>query len=128
MPIGQGSKRYRHGFLLVCILVFGIAGRASAWGQIQAGQDSGATVAEAAQPLPDRDTGNGPPLASDAVAEPVYQLEGLTVRKISFEGVDPARLAPLPGQLPQAAGVPLSLEKLKSSLRELFATGQYEDI
>jgi outer membrane protein assembly factor BamA len=78
--------------------------------------------------LPDRDTGNGPPLASDAVAEPVYQLEGLTVRKISFEGVDPARLAPLPGQLPQAAGVPLSLEKLKSSLRELFATGQYEDI
>jgi len=42
--------------------------------------------------------------------------------------VDPARLGPLSSGLPQAVGEPLDLEKLKSSLRQLFATGLYEDI
>ncbi|MGA2847646.1 MAG: POTRA domain-containing protein [Terracidiphilus sp.] len=50
------------------------------------------------------------------------------MKKISFEGVDPARLAPLAGNLPQAVGAPLGLEMLKSSLRKLFATGLYDDI
>ena len=128
MPIGQRSNRFSYGFLLVCILVFGIASRTIVWSQNQPGQASHTMVAEAAPALSNAHLADGSPLASDAIAEPVYQFEGLPVRKISFEGVDPVRLAPLPSQLPQAAGAPLSLEKLKSSLRELFATGLYEDI
>jgi outer membrane protein assembly complex protein YaeT len=50
------------------------------------------------------------------------------VRRISFERVAAVRLAPLPGHLSQAEGMPLSRENLKRSLRQLFATGLYEDV
>jgi outer membrane protein assembly complex protein YaeT len=52
----------------------------------------------------------------------------MPVRRISFEGVDPERLAPLPGHLPQAEGAPLSSLELRRSLRQLFATGLFETI
>ena len=55
-------------------------------------------------------------------------FRGLTVRSIAFEGVDAARLTPLPNQLTQQAGVPLDPEKLRASLRQLFATGLYETV
>jgi len=50
------------------------------------------------------------------------------VRRISFEGVSAVRLIPLPGQLAQAEGTPLNREELKRSLRQLFATGLYENV
>ena len=50
------------------------------------------------------------------------------MRRISFEGVAADRLVPLPGHLSQAEGAPLNREQLKSSLRQLFATGLYEDV
>jgi outer membrane protein assembly complex protein YaeT len=50
------------------------------------------------------------------------------VRSISFEGVAVSRLAPLPGHLAQAEGTPFSPEKLKKSLRQLYATGLFETI
>jgi len=50
------------------------------------------------------------------------------VRRISFEGVSEARLAPLPGHLAQAEGAPLDPEAIKRSLRQLFATGLLETI
>jgi outer membrane protein assembly complex protein YaeT len=53
---------------------------------------------------------------------------GLPVRVIGFEGVSSERLVPLPGHLPQAEGAPLSEDKIRSSLRQLFATGLYESI
>jgi outer membrane protein insertion porin family len=56
------------------------------------------------------------------------EWQGLIVRRIDFTGVSAARLDPLPGHLAQAEGVPLSAEALKQSLRQLFATGQYETI
>jgi len=128
MPIGQGSKRPSHGFLLVCILVLGMVTGSRGWGQIDGALDSRAMAGDSAPELPRMDFVGGPSLASDTESEPVYQYEGLQVKKISFEGVDPVRLAPLPRNLPQAVGSPLSLEQLKSSLRQLFATGLYEDI
>jgi len=53
---------------------------------------------------------------------------GLTVRRISFEGVPASRLDPLPGQLAQVEGAPLNAEDMRKSLRQLYATGLYETI
>ncbi len=54
--------------------------------------------------------------------------QGLPVRHISFVGVSPERLAPLTGQLAQAEGEPLNRADLEKSLRQLFATGLFENI
>ena len=56
------------------------------------------------------------------------QWQGLPVTSISFEGVAVKRLTPLAGHLAQAEGKPLSREDVKTSLRQLFATGSYENI
>ena len=61
-------------------------------------------------------------------SSPILQWEGLPVRSISFEGVPADQLRPLSGRLPQAVGAPLTEDDLKSSLRQLYATGLYETI
>jgi outer membrane protein insertion porin family len=66
----------------------------------------------------------GPQSASAAL----YQWTGLTVRNISFEGVAENRLDPLPARLPQAKGEPLSPDRIRESLRQLFSTGLYENV
>jgi len=53
---------------------------------------------------------------------------GLTVQRISFEGVPAQRLTRVAGHLPQAVGRPLDLENLRNSLRELFSTGLYDTV
>jgi outer membrane protein insertion porin family len=53
---------------------------------------------------------------------------GMTVRHIAFEGVTAERLAPLPQHLAQAEGAPLTEENLKTSLRQLYATGLYDTL
>lgn len=68
------------------------------------------------------------PASENPEAGPLDQLEGLPVRRISFEGISPERLAPLPAQLAQLVGTPLTREKLQASLRQLFATGLYGDV
>ena len=65
---------------------------------------------------------------TEAGADSLAQWEGLPVRRISFEGVSAGRLTPLPGHLTQAEGTPLNREELKRSLRQLFATGLYENV
>jgi len=55
-------------------------------------------------------------------------FRGLIVRSVAFEGVDAARLTPFPSQLAQQAGAPLDPEKLRASLRQLFATGLFETV
>jgi outer membrane protein assembly factor BamA len=68
-----------------------------------------------------------PPLPEPA-PESLVRWEGKPVRSISFEGVAADRLEPLPGHLAQAVGAPLNQERLKESLRRLFATGIYETV
>jgi len=63
---------------------------------------------------------------SEADAMSLWQ--GRTVKRISFEGVDAARLEPLPSHLWQAVGAPLSAENLEKSLRQVFATGLFETV
>ncbi len=48
--------------------------------------------------------------------------------RIEFAGVGVARLAPLPAELEQRAGQPLAGERVRSSLRRLYATGLYDSI
>jgi outer membrane protein insertion porin family len=59
---------------------------------------------------------------------PFAQWEGRPVRSITFEGVSPDRLAPLPGHLPQAEGAPLREDDIRRSLRQIFSTGLYDSI
>jgi outer membrane protein assembly factor BamA len=50
------------------------------------------------------------------------------VRQISFEGIPADRLVTVKNKLPLVEGKPLDPADLKSSLRQLFATGLYEDV
>jgi len=52
---------------------------------------------------------------------------GLPMHHISFEGVDPSHLDPLPATSP-SRGAPLNPEDVRKSLRQLFATGLFETI
>jgi outer membrane protein insertion porin family len=58
----------------------------------------------------------------------VFQLQGLKVDAIRFEGVVFAPDDALPKMLPQQAGQPLDPEKVRESVRRLFATGRYRTI
>jgi len=96
-----------HCSILTAVLMFGLPWSICAWSQAY----SPPQVTEAAQ-------------ETDALG----QWQGQMVRRISFEGVDPARLDPLPAQLPQTVGAPLAADNVRRSLRQLFQTGLYETI
>jgi outer membrane protein insertion porin family len=53
---------------------------------------------------------------------------GLQVVSISFDGVSADLLKPLPEQLAQQPAAPLDPEKIRESLRSLYATGLYQTI
>jgi len=69
-----------------------------------------------------------PPAMAQSAAGSLLKWSGLKVSSISYAGVAADRLAPLPGQLAQAEGQPLSPENIRESLRQLFSTGLYETI
>jgi outer membrane protein insertion porin family len=58
----------------------------------------------------------------------LFAWSGLNVVKVNFEGVGEDLLKPLPGQMAQQAGSALDPEKVRASLRSLYATGLYETI
>jgi outer membrane protein assembly complex protein YaeT len=103
-----------YGFLLSCLLAFGISGGTSVWSQ--------SVTSRAGS------SGAGDDPAAKAPSDSLTQLEGLPVRRISFEGVSTDRLASLSGHLAQAEGTPLRRENLKRSLQQLFSTGLFETI
>ena len=55
-------------------------------------------------------------------------LQGLPVRKISFEGVGADRLQGVSDRLSQSVGAPLVRENLAGSIRQLYATGLFETV
>ncbi len=61
-------------------------------------------------------------------AAQLFAWQGQLVRSITFTGVQPNRLDPLPGHLPQQAGQPLNSSSVEHSLRQLFATGLYDTL
>jgi outer membrane protein assembly factor BamA len=56
------------------------------------------------------------------------QFAGQLVTAVRFEGVENSMLAPLGQQLPLQAGQKLDTEKLRDSLRLLYATGLYRTV
>ena len=47
------------------------------------------------------------------------RLDGRAVSRVEFTGITAEQLGPIPGQLAQQAGVALSAEKVRASLRRL---------
>jgi outer membrane protein insertion porin family len=69
------------------------------------------------------------PLApSDTHQGLLLDWAGLQVTSITFDGVGEDLLKPLPTQLAQQAGEALDPDKVRDSLRSLFATGLYQTI
>jgi len=58
----------------------------------------------------------------------IWDWKGLVVGKIEFEGVTFDKTDTLPDELPQKTGEPLDPEKVRASVRRLFASGRYRDI
>ena len=58
----------------------------------------------------------------------VWDWKGLRVDKILFEGVTFDATDRLPKELTQKVGEPLDPQKVRESIRRLFASGRYRDI
>ena len=58
----------------------------------------------------------------------VWQLQGLKVEAIQFEGVRLDAVDPLAKSLEQKAGEPLDAQQVRASLRRLYASGRYRDV
>ncbi len=106
----DGAKR---AMASAVIFVFWILGSLTGWCQVAAGSGGPATRAH-----------DGPQTGAPSLA----RWQGLTVRSIRFEGVPERRLAPLPDRLPLRVGSPLTGEKVRESLRQLYATGLFDGV
>jgi outer membrane protein insertion porin family len=65
---------------------------------------------------------------SHAATDSLRAWIGLEIQAVEFQGVDRARLDPLPQLLPLQPNKPLRSEDLRESLRRLFETGLYKGI
>ena len=72
------------------------------------------------------DDGIGP--TRPPLAETVWQLQGIRVEAIQFSGVALSANDPLAKSLEQQAGEPLDAQKVRASLRRLYASGRYRDV
>jgi len=77
----------------------------------------------AIQTAPAEDTTTVSPLTTT-----IWQFKGLHVDKIEFQGVTFDTEDTLPSEIAQKAGEPLDPQKVRQSLRRLFASGRYRDI
>jgi len=113
-PGWHGGARSGYLLLLTGILAFGVPGGLAGWSQgpTDNGSVSGAESDAALESPPDAFVG----------------WENLPVRRVSFEGVSAERLSPITAHLAQAEGTPLSREALKTSLRQLLASGLFETL
>ncbi len=62
------------------------------------------------------------------LAKTVWQYQGTRVEKVEFRGVTFSAADTLPNELTQKAGEPLDAQKVRQSMRRLFASGRYRDI
>ena len=76
------------------------------------------------------DSGSAEQTVADAppLATTVWQWQGLQVAAIRFEGVTFGPADTLPRELAQQPGQPLDAEKVRQSIRRLFASGRYRNI
>jgi len=114
--------------LLSCLVLFLLPQAIVGWAQIPARNASSGAAINGAIVSTGGSASNAVEALDPSGPGSVEQWLGLPVRSISFEGVDPARLAPLPGHLAQAEGAPVTQQSLTRSLRQLYATGLFETI
>ncbi|MBE7158956.1 MAG: outer membrane protein assembly factor, partial [Rhodospirillales bacterium] len=104
----------------------------SATGQSGTNPTAPASVPQASQkPAPEAQQGTKVEPSSTAgqpVAPTVWQLKGLVVDSLQFQGVTFDNKERLPSELPQKAGQPLDPMAVRESTRLLFASGRYHDI
>ena len=120
MPARHLRKPFLIVVLLAGALAFGSVGVISCVAQTSASlvENPGSNQEDSSRAVPQ----SGEPLENFA------GLEGLPVTRIAFEGIDPARLTPLPDRLAQDVGKVLTPENLASSLRQAYATGLFETV
>lgn len=111
-PARQCGNRFGCGILLVCVLAFALNGVS----QQLSGVGTAPAVADRAAAFP------------SPAADSLTELEGLPLRHIFIDGPANDRLRPLADQLDKELGQPLTREFLKNSLRQLFASGLFENI
>ncbi len=66
--------------------------------------------------------------AGQPVAPTIWEMKGLRVDSLQFQGVTFDGKESLPNELPQKAGQPLDPMAVRDSTRRLFASGRYRDI
>ena len=119
IPARNPGKRERLSVLPVGVLVL-LCGAICSWSQTDLkGPRSGQPALTTAGQMDS---------ALEKGTDPLAEFWGLPVRRISFDGVDAERLAPLPEHLAQTVGSPLDQENLAESLRQVFATGLFETV
>ncbi len=119
----------------VCLAQGAVTPSSQGTGQTQTAPNnpnSGQTVPDAAK-LPSYDEAHplntAPPAGTPAAAtESLRAWRGLHVSGIEFRGVSADRLQPLEAQLALQPGQPLDPDKIRSTLRRLYATGLYSSI
>lgn len=67
-------------------------------------------------------------LSPTGLSTSIWEMKGVTVDRIAFEGVTFGPKETLPNELAQKAGQPLDPEKVRESTRRLFASGRYRDL
>ena len=78
---------------------------------------------QAAEPEPSQSAPVSP-----AAVPGIEAFAGSRVEDVRFEGVTPAMLNPLPGQLELQPGQTLDATKVRASLRRLYASGLYQSL
>ncbi len=133
---GSNWKRDLAAVPLLCVLA--IAG-STALAQVssaspnQPGAQPVTTVPQATQAVPPSTAATAATDEPTVAEEPpltttVWQWQGLQVEAIKFEGVTFGPADALPKELPQQPGQPLDPEKVRQSVRRLFASGRYRNI
>ena len=139
------------GLIVALGCVQGAVGGDAAWGQATgpvnspastpAGPAQGQTpatpgsVPQASQSVTPSTSGMSGGQADDAIGPTrpalsvnVWQMQGLRVDAVQFEGVRLDTVDPLAKSLEQHAGEPLDAQKVRASLRRLYASGRYRDV
>ena len=141
---GTAALRLVAAVCLVACVTCVLSGSARAQGTAPDANGTAAKIPEFLSPYPALQSAGaasaaGPAAAAVAADEPVpqasatdtasvWQWAGRLVTRISFEGVTFEGEDTLPQELPQQAGQPLDPEKVRQSVRRLFATGRYRSI
>ena len=68
------------------------------------------------------------PFAEEPLSGDLADLQGLPIRGIRFDGIDPERLRPLPDQLAALTGTRLSQFLVARSLRQVYSTGLFDTV